>query len=196
MKVERHCLFPSTIRSLECDGYDKIKSELVTWILNYRNNNPTSEKLTNRGGWQSSSTFYHDESFSLFFEYILKHIHAGLSDFKVNFTLNNMWININERGNYNALHNHPHSHISGVFWVKTPDNCGDIAFENPHHFDRYIEIRNLNQEIAEETKNYFGYTFFAKEGSILLFPSDIRHEVQQNNSDEERISISFNMTYF
>ena len=107
-----------------------------------------------------------------------------------------MWININEKGNYNALHNHPHSHISGVFWIKTPDNCGDIVFENPHHFDRYIEIRNLNQEIAEETKNYFGYTFFAKEGSILLFPSDIRHEVQQNNSDEERISISFNMTYF
>ena len=37
------------------------------------------------------------------------------------------------------------------------------------------------------------YYFTPKEGRILIFPSDLEHEVKENKSDEDRISYSFNI---
>ena len=37
------------------------------------------------------------------------------------------------------------------------------------------------------------YYFTPIEGRILLFPSSLEHEVEENKSDEDRISYSFNI---
>ena len=37
------------------------------------------------------------------------------------------------------------------------------------------------------------YNFYPKEGRILIFPSDLEHEVKENKSNEDRISYSFNI---
>ena len=38
------------------------------------------------------------------------------------------------------------------------------------------------------------YYFPPTEGRILIFPSNLDHEVKENKSDEDRISYSFNIT--
>ena len=37
------------------------------------------------------------------------------------------------------------------------------------------------------------YYFVPKEGTILIFPSSLEHEVKENKSNEDRISFSFNV---
>ena len=37
------------------------------------------------------------------------------------------------------------------------------------------------------------YYFTPKEGRILIFPSNLQHEVKENKSDGDRISYSFNI---
>ena len=48
--------------------------------------------------------------------------------------MNSMWININGPGNYNHSHNHPGCDLSGVLWLKVPENSGNIVFESPQSF--------------------------------------------------------------
>lgn len=197
MNVERYCLFPSIATYAYCDNYSEIKDDLINWIYSYQKKNPETENKSNRGGWQSSDLFYRNEkSFSRFYNYIESSIHSALSHHTVKFRMNNMWININRKNNHNTAHQHPHSHVSGVFWVKTPENCGDIVFESPHYFDQYINIFTLNSDFSNNTNCSFNYTFYAREGNMLLFPSPLRHWVQENTSDEDRISISFNLDNF
>ena len=50
---------------------------------------------------------------------------AGLPAIKIC----NYWFNVNVKGNYNTVHNHQHSILSGVYYVDIPDsNMGAIEF--------------------------------------------------------------------
>jgi uncharacterized protein (TIGR02466 family) len=42
-----------------------------------------------------------------------------------------MWANINPPGGYNRPHMHPNSLWSGVYYIKTPKNCGHLKLEDP-----------------------------------------------------------------
>ena len=43
--------------------------------------------------------------------------------------LKNYWININRYGDYNTVHNHRGTILSGVFYIDVPDeNMGNINF--------------------------------------------------------------------
>ena len=45
--------------------------------------------------------------------------------------LGNMWANINPPGGSNRAHQHPNSLWSGVYWIKTPKNCGHLKIDDP-----------------------------------------------------------------
>ncbi len=106
-----------------------------------------------------------------------------------------MWININRRGDYNVEHDHPESDLSAVLWVKTPANCGGLVFSSPKSFVQHKIIEVLDEEIVEQTNCTYGKVFHPEEGKMIVFPSDMRHSVEMNCSDEDRISIAFNMKF-
>jgi uncharacterized protein (TIGR02466 family) len=192
MDIYHRTLFPSMVTEVECDFYKFIQPSLIDWIYNYQKT-VNGVTLSNRGGWQSLSDFYLDESFDKYIDYILKNIMVSLTHYNLNFKLSNMWININKKGDYNVIHNHPLSVMSGVFWVKTPKNCGSLVFHSPHNFTQTLLLQNIDSEIAKEQNYYESFTFKPKEGTMILFPSDMLHGVERNESDEDRISISFNL---
>ncbi len=43
----------------------------------------------------------------------------------------NAWININQKNNSNQVHTHPACILSGVYYIKTPKECGNIQFMHP-----------------------------------------------------------------
>ena len=104
-----------------------------------------------------------------------------------------MWININKPGDYNSRHNHPGSDLSGVFWVKSLQKSGDLTFYSPNVMTQIQQINSTKEEIGK--KLFITPTFQIEplEGVIVLFPSDLSHAVQKNNSEEDRISVSFNI---
>jgi uncharacterized protein (TIGR02466 family) len=192
MHIHHRTLFPSIVTEVECNFYSFIQPSLIEWIYNYQKTTD-GVVFSNRGGWQSPSDFYLNESFDQFTDYILKNALMSLKHYNLNFKLSNMWININKKGNYNVIHNHPISIISGVFWVKTPKNCGSLVFQSPHSFTQPSLLRNIDSEIAKEQNYYDSYSFFPKEGTMILFPSDLLHGVEPNESEDDRISIAFNL---
>ena len=53
---------------------------------------------------------------------------------------------------------------------------------------------NVEKLIFKNSNNYFHtYYFLPTEGRMLLFPSHLQHEVFENKSNEDRISVSFNI---
>lgn len=194
MNIHHRTLFPSIVSEVKCDYFKLIQPNLIDWIYNYQKTT-YSVVHSNRGGWQSPSDFYLDDSFSEFSNYIIQNSLIALTHYNLEFELSNMWININRRGDYNIIHDHPGSTISGVLWVKTPKNCGSLVFHSPHSFVQHLLLQNVDSEIAKEQNYYDNYMFNPKEGTMIIFPSDLKHGVEPNESDEDRISIAFNLNY-
>ena len=104
-----------------------------------------------------------------------------------------MWINISLYKDTNKSHNHPGADISGVYYVKTPDDCGDIVFEHPS-LDVLCYYGSVDDE-SVKLNNYNSreWVFTPTENTLYLFPGWLKHRVEPNgNKTEERISISFN----
>jgi uncharacterized protein (TIGR02466 family) len=192
MKIYRHSIFPSIISEIQCETYNEVKTDMLTWIYEYSLHN-TGICVSNRGGWHSTSDMHHQASFDKIKTYIEEHISVGLLMYNCNFKIDAMWININQKGNYNACHDHPGSILSGVFWVKSSDNCGKLTFHSKSSFMEYELIKNIDDDIAKSFNYYEEFEFTPIEGSLVIFPAHLMHDVEPNDSDEDRISISFNL---
>ena len=102
-----------------------------------------------------------------------------------------MWFNINLYKDINSFHRHGGADISGVYYIKTPNDCGNIIFEHPATdlFDYYF----LNRPQELNAYNSSTWWMSAEVNMLYLFPGWLKHSVEANkNKTEERISISFN----
>ncbi len=186
-------IFPTCIHSLEIDNFHTYRDQLIKESYQGRDEDPTGRELSNEGGWQSNQVNIQKCKSELLKKIIteslvgFKPIENGIS------MIIEGWTNINGPGDSNVKHNHPRANFSGVLWIKTPKNCGNILFETPNFFEKYQELDSYTDEFALKTNSYMTYFFNPKEGKIIIFPSSLSHLVEKNKSDEDRISYSFNI---
>jgi uncharacterized protein (TIGR02466 family) len=103
--------------------------------------------------------------------------------------LDSMWINVLEPGGHHGGHIHPHSVVSGTFYVEVPDGASAIRFEDP----RLAMMMAAPPRRARASREAQLFVSLApKAGTLLLWESWLRHEVPVNAAETERISISFN----
>lgn len=103
----------------------------------------------------------------------------------------NFWYNINGHRDYNVAHNHPTATLSAVYWSQTPQDCGDLVLHNRVEND-YIQMtwggnKDNNYNVSKIKVN-------PVPGRLLLFPSWVYHSVDCNLSQEDRISLAFNLS--
>jgi uncharacterized protein (TIGR02466 family) len=80
-----------------------------------------------------------------------------------------------------------------VYYVRCPKDSGVIVFENPFSFKAFDELSSYNEGFVQRNAQHKAIYVQPKDGLLLIFPAHLRHQVLENNSDEERISISFNL---
>lgn len=98
--------------------------------------------------------------------------------------MTSLWMNLMPRHSYHNLHLHPHSVISGAYYVSTPPGSVSLKLEDPR-MPLYMNAPNRE-------KFPFTYEIEARAGKFVLFESWLRHEVPPNASVKPRISLSFN----
>jgi uncharacterized protein (TIGR02466 family) len=103
--------------------------------------------------------------------------------------MSDCWINIMPRQVAHGLHLHPLSFISGTYYISTPPGSSSIKFEDPR-LSKFMAAPPRLPKHKDENKQFVSYP--AESGKLVLFESWLRHEVAANQSDEERISVSFN----
>ena len=70
---------------------------------------------------------------------------------------------------------------------------GEICFGNQLAFNSWQELYNYTDEFKEKHIQFGAYYMPPQEGTMLFFPAHLRHHVEPNKSDEDRISCSFNL---
>ena len=100
-----------------------------------------------------------------------------------------MWSIINPANASNSRHIHSNNFISAAYYIKAPDKCGDIVFHDPRSANviRSPKISNINK------MNSTTFSVKPQNGLLVLFPSYLHHSVNINESEEERIVLSFNI---
>ena len=162
-------LWVTTIKDLDCNYW-------INQSYEYRKSYPESVLKSNKGGWQSNSDIQLHPSFQDLINFILS-ISSPIYKHN-NYKIDEMWINISSFGCYNGLHSHSSynnkpSNLSGVLYLKVPKDSGNIVFYDPFDMNKAIN-------------------FSPEEKMIIIFPDQLLHSVEPNQSDEDRISIAFN----
>lgn len=103
--------------------------------------------------------------------------------------LDSLWINVMNKGAIHAPHIHPHSAISGTYYVTVPPKSGAIRFEDPRLAMMMAAPARKKNARAE---NRAFVDIEPKAGQLLLWESWLRHGVETNKARGNRISISFN----
>ena len=160
-------------------------------IINWSKENPGLQK-TNVNGWHSTSDMHKKEEYKpLIHELFVMQFDIFKEEcLDSEPFLGNMWANINPPGAFNRSHIHSNSLWSGVYYVKTQENCGHLKIEDP----RTISLMNLPKRTNEElSKDLWKEVHFEPiQGRCIMFPSWLSHAVEVNKSDDIRISVSFN----
>jgi len=188
--------FPEPVFKYKLKDFKDLNKELSEYIYKLRDEDRNGLERSNKGGW-------HSKNFELTIEdstqkkfaiiaqpYILKVFqNYGWKTENKNIRIKEMWAIINEEGNFNVLHTHPNCYLSAAYYVKAPEKCGRFQIENPNiakrNFYPEIKIKNeLNLQVAG---------IEIDEGDLLIFPGYLPHKVKANQSDEDRVVISFNV---
>tara|TARA_B100001094_G_C17750803_1_gene585688 strand:- start:52 stop:633 length:582 start_codon:yes stop_codon:yes gene_type:complete len=149
-------------------------------------------KKTNMNGWHSPTTMHQKEEYTPLIKELYNMMHEVWKEEWLDRKpfLGNMWANINYSGGYNRPHIHPNSLFSGVYYVKTQDNCGNLVVNDPRPG---IQTTMPSRVKGRPPKDLWREAHIAPyTGRIIMFPAWLWHAVENNNSNDTRISVSFN----
>jgi uncharacterized protein (TIGR02466 family) len=101
------------------------------------------------------------------------------------FVLNDSWFNFSNKGDFQFDHNHGTEKFSGVYYYQTTGVDGDIKFSTPNIGEK------LGMGVSRSVQSV---SFTPIVGRMLIFPAYLEHRVEPNKTDNERISITFNIS--
>ena len=187
MAMHTELWFPSVVWSSVIHVVDN--AEVKSFVYSLQETNQ-GRIVSNYNGFQSQDIKNGD---CLAIDRLVKHLNEEINTCAnqvgmKNLEIQNIWININPPSSYNHLHNHVGSVLSGVYYVDATPEQGNIQFERNDGAEYHIPL-----DIAQET--YYTSTratYAGKTNALYIFPSWLKHSVQGNKSNADRISISFN----
>ncbi|HVZ99355.1 MAG TPA: TIGR02466 family protein [Caulobacterales bacterium] len=103
--------------------------------------------------------------------------------------LDSIWINVLQPGGVHTGHIHPHSVISGTYYVDVPSGASALKLEDPRL--PLMMAAPPRADDAPEAEQSFVY-LAPKAGEVLMWESFVRHEVPANGAKKARVSVSFN----
>ncbi len=176
----------------ECPVEDIDNKSIAEYCYKVKDEKP-GVNVSNRGGWHSGELITPIPS-SL--EQLFNELTVFVNDIPrrymgtSNLVLGNWWININGKYDYNEQHDHQNSVLSGTYYVQVPEkNMGNLML---HRGDNAEFFLTSKVEREQTMANAMAVPCITKESMFYLFPSWVKHSVERNNTDSERISIAFN----
>jgi len=187
MAMHTELWFPSVVWSSVIHIVDN--EEVKRWAYE-KQKTDKGRTISNFGGWQSNDIKQGEcPAIDRFIAHLNNEIktcaqQVGLPELE----LYNLWVNINPTASYNHLHNHIDSVLSGTYYVDAKPEQGNIQFERNDNAEYHIPV-NVTQETYYTSTRA---TYAAKTGALYVFPGWLKHSVQGNYTEQDRISIAFN----
>ena len=104
------------------------------------------------------------------------------------FAITESWFTKTSKGQHAPMHSPGNSVISGVYYLQTNGNDGALVLKNP------MTCTNNNIIMFLSNMKWGQKRMPLKEGLLLLWPAFLEHGTFVNETPEDRISFSFNIT--
>jgi uncharacterized protein (TIGR02466 family) len=188
-----YSLFPTLVWKIQLPA-EIVTNQNPTIINAIRKINPKIDDIEEATSWQSHQLLHEEAELEQVMSCIgsaahkvLRFLNIGSDDIEVT----GCWANVISVGASHRMHSHPNNYLSGVYYVRVPPGANTINFHDPRPQASIIRPpvtqltgQNTDQVVVEVT-----------DGTLLLFPSYLLHSVDPSDSDELRISISFNLMF-
>ena len=166
---------------------NKIAQDIIQW-----SRQDSGVTKTNVNGWHSETNMHEKSEYKHLVNELFRMAHQIFEEewLEREPFLGNMWANINPFGGYNKPHVHPNALFSGVYYVKTPPNCGRLIGQDPRPG---IQTCMPTRKKGQPPKHLWRDVHLQpQENRAVIFPAWLWHSVEPNQSNENRISVSFN----
>lgn len=201
---DRQIYFPTMIFAVDCANFEDLNAYLLPLIYSERDRDEAGIERSNYralGGWHSHNNLHRDERYAPLVSRIDQagqRISEDLGyDDEYELKIGTMWAITNGPGSVNKAHIHPGSYWSGVYYVQTPKDSGDIEFIDPRTA-HLMDEPNFKKGVQRSRENWTKVRFRPQAGKMLLFPSWLYHGVDPNltnmaEAEADRIIVSFNL---
>jgi len=156
--------------------------------------NPRLPELAPGDSWQSDHQLHTLDEFRELVSRIMRSTATILKFLKIGYEeieLTGCWANVTARGASHAMHSHPNNFLSGVYYVQTWPGADTINFHDPRP-----QAGVVRPPVTELTgQNVDQVVIKVTNGTLLMFPSYLTHSVSPSESNEQRISVSFNLMF-
>ena len=188
--MHRELLFPTPVYIADIEHptlNQNLEKDIIAWSKEDK-----GIKRTNVKGWHSTTNMHERPEFKKLVNmlYDCQKTVYEQEYYESEPVLGNMWANINPPGGSNRAHQHPNSLWSGVYWIKTPKNCGQLKIDDPRSVACMTRPRQKDTKKPDRLWRETHYEPIA--GRCIMFPSWLMHCVDPNESNDIRISVSFN----
>ncbi|MGI9227239.1 MAG: 2OG-Fe(II) oxygenase family protein [Gammaproteobacteria bacterium] len=186
-------MFPTFMWKIQLrkDIYTSANTRVLNTLDEMRQNFPP---LSASEAWQSTPELHNQEAFRHLVQYFHNTATTILMFLKVGYkelVITGCWANILAKGAAHEAHKHPNNFLSGVYYVQTQPGADTINFHDPR-----IQTAIIRPPVKELTaENTDQVVVKVSNGTLLVFPSYLEHSVSPNESDKERVSISFNVMF-
>ena len=180
--------FPTTVygKDLQLDN-NTLAQHIIQW-----SQQDQGVKKTNMNGWHSTTDMHLKKEYQVLVDELYKMQHEIFQEEWLDRKpmLGNMWANINYSGGYNRPHVHPNCLFSGVYYVKTQPQCGELVVNDPRPG---IQTMMPTRKSGQPPKHLWREAHIEPiQGRLIMFPAWLWHCVEPNQSNDMRISVSFN----
>ncbi len=186
-------MFPSFVWKVQLESglRDALRETILAALAEMRVVLPT---LAPGDGWQSGQALHQREDFRDFVACINDGVASILRFLRVGderYEITGCWATVLAHGAAHKLHSHPNNYLSGVYYVCTRPGADTINFHDPRRQTGVIRppVVELTAENTDQV------VVKVHDGTLLMFPSYLEHSVDANTSDEERVSVSFNVMF-
>jgi len=168
-----------------------IAERLATYLRDLRDADPKAKASGSGGVWQSRDDLHRTAELAELVSLVNDASRAALSLLQVECSLKvtGLWGNISCGQTALHEHTHPNNYLSGVFYALMPEGAGPIAFKDPRPQARVLRPRTLR----DNPLNSLEFEYAATTGTLLLFPAWLEHGVRPSRTQDERISIAWNL---
>jgi uncharacterized protein (TIGR02466 family) len=174
----------------ECYQFQKLDEAGQRWSKkNYLGGYTSYGSMTNMN---QRSPFFHELSKKIDKE--VKNF-AGLLEMDVrsgDLQMCSLWFNIMPANVSHTMHLHPHSVISGTYYLQMPLGARGLKLEDPRLLGY---MATPPRKAKAKLENQWFVELKASAGEILLFESWLKHEVPPGKGKGDRVSVSFNYNW-
>ena len=191
--MDLNSFFPTILGSVVNPNHDLYFEQLLAHCISVKQNVPSGGQ-----GWLSNKTYntsngqydlFSDSKFTELNNWVTQQVvfycdQLGITSNSL--SNNGSWFNIYYRNDFQETHVHPTSVISAIYILTCSTDGAKIFFNSPisnmYHVKKKIEKQEMVDQIICSSLP----------GTLIIFPSYLPHAVERHESDEIRISFSYN----